>query len=80
MDVSIEIYELKVLEFGYYVLQVSAENATNNWNITSQLHPLWRGLSPVANYLSDAHVIALTRDQLLRDGRSSVGEATSAYS
>ena len=25
-----EISELKVLEFGYYVLQVSAENATNN--------------------------------------------------
>ena len=30
MDVSMEICELKVLEFGYYVLQVSAENAINN--------------------------------------------------
>ena len=30
MDVSIEICGLKVVEFGYYVLQVSAENATNN--------------------------------------------------
>ena len=30
MDVDIEICELKVLEFGYYTLQVTVENATNN--------------------------------------------------
>jgi len=30
MELSVEICELKLLEFGYYVLQVSAENATNN--------------------------------------------------
>ena len=30
MELSIEICELKVLEFGYYVLQVSAENAASN--------------------------------------------------
>ena len=30
MDVAIEICELKVLEFGYYTLQVSVEDATNN--------------------------------------------------
>ena len=30
MELSVEICELKVLEFGYYVLQISAENATNN--------------------------------------------------
>ena len=35
---AIEICELKVLEFGYYVLQVSAENATHNGHVTSQLH------------------------------------------
>ena len=30
MELTVEISELKLLEFGYYVLQVSAENATNN--------------------------------------------------
>jgi len=30
MDISVEICELKLLEFGYYVLQISVENATNN--------------------------------------------------
>ena len=38
---SIEIYELKVLELGYYVLQFSAENATNNG--TSQVNRIHSG-------------------------------------
>lgn len=30
MEVSVEICELKLLEFGYYLLHISAENATDN--------------------------------------------------
>ena len=78
MELTIEISELKLLEFGYYVLQVSAENATNSG--TLQINCIHSGTATNCGQMNltfdQSHPSIVMKFVITEQGNSSVVLAT----
>ena len=78
MELTVEISELKLQEFGYYVLQVSSENATNTG--TLQIDCLRSGIATDCGQVNltfeQSHPNILMKFLLAEQGNSSVVLAT----